>query len=324
MKKAVILDYQSLAPTDLDLSALWAIEGIDWQRYDYSSAQQTGERIRGANIILSNKVCLDATLLQQNPQLELIIILATGTNNVDLKAAHALNIRVCNIVAYSTESVVQHTFASLLALQSRLLDYDKAVKAGQWSKSQSFALLDFPIAEIAGKTLGIIGFGAIGKRVKQVAEAFNMKVMVSESLVPGADKDHTRSTLTELYHEADVISIHCPLSQYSENLIDAAAFKQMKPGAVLINVGRGGIVNEHALLEALEKGLIRGAATDVLTQEPPPENHILLHADIPNLIITPHTAWASREARQSLIQQVCEILTAHHKQLTLPNCVTGK
>lgn len=317
MLNAVILDYQSLAPEDLEMDTLWSVPNIQWAKYDATAAADTAERMTGADIVLTNKVVLDKSLLEKNKQLKLIIILATGTNNVDMMTAKALGIRVCNIVAYSTESVVQHTFSTLLALQSRLLDYDSAVKKGDWSKSVFFGLLDYPIQEIAGKTLGIIGFGAIGRRVKAVAEAFGMNVIVAESLVPHDKKSPAsgassegRTTLPTLYRQADVISIHSPLSPYSENLVDETAFAHMKKTAVLINVGRGGIVNEKALASALKSGQIKAAATDVLTQEPPAADHVLLDASIPNLIITPHTAWASQEARQALVGQVFDILSA--------------
>ena len=318
MFRAVFLDYQSLAPADLSLQKLWDMPEIQWQCFDTSTADQTAERIKNAHIVLSNKVVLDASLLKQNPQIKLIIILATGTNNVDLDAAKSLGISVCNIVAYSTESVVQHTFAMMLALQSRLLDYDQAVKKGDWSKSPFFALLDYPIDEIAGKTLGIIGFGAIGKRIKKVAEAFNMQVIVSESLVPQVVNDGSRIPLSQLYQQADIISIHCPLSEYSLNLIDENALALMKKSAVLINVGRGGIVNEKALAHALKSQTLKAAAIDVLATEPPSEDHILLK-NIPNLIITPHTAWASRQARQALVGQLSDICHSFISNNELPN-----
>ena len=218
---------------------------------------------------------------------------------------------------------MQHTFSSILALNSRLLDYDRAVKEGQWSRSQFFGLLDYPIQELAGKTLGIIGYGAIGKRVRQVAEAFNMQVLVAESLVPDTQPDASRTPLTQVYQQSDIITLHSPLSQYSLNLIDDEAFAMMKASAMLINVGRGGIVNEQALANALKSGMISAAATDVLTVEPPPADHVLLDDSIPHLIVTPHTAWGSRQARQTLVQQVQQILQTLLQQKPLPNKVTG-
>lgn len=307
MLKATILDYQSLAPADLSMQELWALP-IAWTLHDYTEAGETADRIKGQDIILTNKVILDEKLLKSNPHIKLVIILATGTNNVDLKTAKTMNIPVCNIIAYSTESVVQQTFACMLALQSHVIEYNQAVKNGRWSESRFFGLLEFPIREVSGKTLGIIGFGAIGQRIKVVAEALGMKVIVARSLQSPEQHQDGRVSIGNLYRQSDVISIHCPLSPLSQNLIDEEAFRQMKPEAILLNMGRGGIVNENALATALKNGMISAAATDVLTQEPPAKDHVLLDASIPNLIITPHTAWASREARQELLDQVVNIL----------------
>jgi len=304
--KAVILDYQSLAPSDLQLDALWNLP-IDWVMHDATPSIDTAARIEGMDIVLTNKVVLDATLLNNNPQLKLVIILATGTNNVDLLAAKLRHLPVCNIVGYSTESVVQHTFASLLSLYSRLIEYDRAVKAGAWSQSQFFGLLNYPIHEVSGKTMGIIGYGTIGRRVKIVAEALGIHVLIAKSLVGNASEEG-RVSLEEIYTQSDIISIHSPLSDASRNLINASAFAQMKPSAVLLNMGRGGIVNEQDLLFALQNGIIAAAATDVLVQEPPAADHFLLSSGCERLIVTPHTAWASQEARQVLVHQVESIL----------------
>lgn len=300
--KAVILDYQSLAPSDLDWQKLWALP-VEWTLHDYTDAKDTAKRIAGMDIVLSNKVVLDEALLQANPAIKQIIILATGTNNVDLAAASRLNIPVSNIVAYSTESVVQHTFACLLNLTNRLREYDLAAKQGYWSHSRTFTLLDFQIQEIAGKTLGIIGYGAIGKRVKTIAEAFGMKVAIAQSQVAGSDNTG-RIPLDELLSTSDVVSIHAPLSPLTRHLIDATALAKMKPSALLLNMGRGGIVDEAALLAALDNGVIKGAATDVLAQEPPALDHPLLQYNKNNLLVTPHVAWASQQARQTLLNQV--------------------
>lgn len=304
--KAVILDYQSLAPHDLDWQALNALP-IEWTFHDYTEPSDTAARIAGMDIVLSNKVLLNEALLKENPGIKQIIILATGTNNVDLQAASALGIPVSNIVAYSTESVVQHTFACLLNLTNRLREYDHVAKQGYWSHSRTFTLLDFQIQELAGKTLGIIGFGAIGQRVKTVAEAFGMNVVVAKSQVAGSDQ-HGRIALAELLAISDVVSIHAPLSPLTQNLIDANAIALMKPSALLLNMGRGGIVDEAALLEALTKGVIKGAATDVLAQEPPALDHPLLQYNHANLLVTPHVAWASQQARQALLGQVEKII----------------
>jgi glycerate dehydrogenase len=307
--KGCILDFASLAASDLNLSALKALP-IDWTFYDSTQAAETAERIAVADIVLTNKVVLDKTLLEANNHIKLVIILATGTNNVDLAAAKALSIPVSNIVAYSTESVVQQTFAMMLNLRTHQIEYDAAVKRGDWCNSQFFGLLDYPISEVFGKTLGIIGYGAIGRRVKQVAEAFGMKVLVAKSLSgkTSVNEGFDRVDLAGLYQEADVISIHSPLTPESTNLVTMAAFKQMKNTAIVLNMGRGGIVNEQDLATALKRGEIQAAAVDVLSQEPPAKDHPLLDSGIPNLLLAPHTAWASVEARQELLDQVVKIL----------------
>ena len=320
--KACILDYQSLCPEDLNLQNLWdcTLDGqtVEWNLHDSTPATLTAERIKQQDIILTNKVVLDAALLEANPAIRCIIILATGTNNVDLVAAKRLGITVCNIVAYSTESVVQQTFAMMLALKSQLLPFNQAVKQGDWCKSHFFGLLDYQINEVANTTLGIIGFGSIGKRIKVVAEAFGMKVLVAESLSGAVIEG--RVPLAQLYAEADVISIHSPLTPESKNLVTAQAFASMKPSAILLNLGRGGIVNEEDLAAALMSQQIAGAATDVLTQEPPKPEHILLDVTIPNLLVMPHTAWASRQARQQLVNQVVDILQSLNTK-AIKNCV---
>lgn len=316
--KACILDYASLAASDLKLDELWELP-IQWQLYDSTASDQTAERIADCEIVLSNKVVLDKSLLQANPQIKLVIILATGTNNVDLLAAKELGISVCNIANYSTESVVQQTFAMMLALQTHLLQYQQSVVQGQWAKSQFFGLLDFPIHEISGKTLGIIGYGAIGQRVAEVAKAFGMHVLVAQSLSGEAKAD--RVSLEQLLAQSDVLSIHCPLTQESNNLIGKAQLDLMKPTALLLNLGRGGIVNEQDLLNALQQGVIKAAALDVLAQEPPELDNPLISAQLPNLLITPHTAWASVQARQTLLDQVQTILHSFKQNKPLINQV---
>lgn len=320
--KACILDYQSLCPEDLNMQDLWGQkvsgESIEWCLHESTPAALTAQRIQGQHIILSNKVVIDAEMLADNPQLRCIIILATGTNNVDLNAAKALNIPVCNIVGYSTESVVQQTFAMMLALKSQLIPFTQTVTQGDWCKSQFFGLHSHQINEISGTTLGIIGYGSIGKRVKIVAEAFGMNVLVAESL--SGVSSSGRTPLDSLYQCADVISIHSPLTPESNNLVTQASFRKMKPSAILLNMGRGGIVNEQDLAAALKNHTISGAATDVLSQEPPSPEHILLDETIPNLLIMPHTAWASRQARQQLLDQVVEILQSLATS-SIKNCV---
>lgn len=322
--KGVILDFDSLAATDLDLQALDA--SLDaWQRHPCTGAAETLQRIRGFDVVLTNKVVLGEEHFRACPELKLVIIMATGTNNVDLVAARRHGIPVCNISAYSTPSVVQYTFAVMLALRTRLPEYTRDVRAGRWQASRFFGFLDYPIHEVAGSALGIVGYGAIGQAVAQVAMAFGMQVLVAESLTGQAPAPGTvaRLPLTELLPQVDVLSLHCPLTEQTRNLVDAAALARMKPSAILINAARGGIVDEQALADALRAGRLAAAAVDVLTREPPADDHPLLAADIPNLLLTPHIGWASREARQRLVDRMVRILASFRAGGPLEGCVNA-
>ena len=301
--KAVFLDYESLDQHDLDLSALEA--SFDALSLYLSTSQaQLLERVQYADVIISNKVIVDAATIQQCPNLKLILISATGTNNIDLVQARAQGIVVCNCQGYGTSAVAQHTLTLMLALATSLLQYDRAVQQGQWNKSPIFCLLDFPIVELEGKTLGILGYGELGQAVAKLAEAFGMNVLVGS--LPNRPSDSSRIPFTELLAQVDFLSLHCPLTEDTRDLIDAKAFDAMKPSAFLINCARGGIVNEQALADALTQGKIAGAATDVLTVEPPKEGNVLLDSHLPNLIVTPHSAWGSVDARQRIVKQMVE------------------
>lgn len=301
--KAVFLDYESLDQHDLDLSTLEA--SFDTlSLYPSTSPAQLLERVQHADVIISNKVIVDAATIQQCLNLKLILISATGTNNIDLIQARAQGIVVCNCQGYGTSAVAQHTLTLMLALATSLLQYDRAVQQGQWNKSPIFCLLDFPIVELEGKTLGILGYGELGQAVAKLAEAFGMKVLVGS--LPKRPSDSSRIPFAELLPQVDFLSLHCPLTEDTRDLIDAKAFDAMKPSAFLINCARGGIVNEQALADALTQGKIAGAATDVLTVEPPKEGNVLLDPHLPNLIITPHSAWGSVDARQRIVQQMVE------------------
>nr|WP_102136331.1 2-hydroxyacid dehydrogenase [Marinobacterium profundum] len=305
MEKAVFLDLESLE--DIDLAAL-AGEFESFETHMATAPSDVAVRIRDAEVVLVNKVRLDAAALEQASQLKLICVVATGTNNVDLEAAQRLGIQVSNCRAYGNDSVIQHVFALLLALSTRLLDYHQAVQAGRWQQAGQFCFLDFPIAELSGKTLGIVGYGNLGQGVGRIAEAFGMKVMIAQR--PGGPAEAGRTPLDELLAQVDVLTLHCPLTEHTRNLLDAAAFKRMKKSALLINVARGGIVDEAALADALRSGELAGAATDVLSVEPPRGGNPLLSGDIPNLIVTPHNAWGSTEARQRIIAQTLETVQA--------------
>ena len=299
----VILDCDSLGD-NLDLSPITSL-GIDWDIYPVTRPEQTAARIASAELVLTNKVVLGRTELHSAPNLRYIGVLATGTNVIDLTTAQLRNIVVTNVTGYGTASVVQHVFALMLSLTTRLSDYNSAAVDGRWAKSPFFCLLDFPVQQLAGKTLGIIGYGSLGQGVARVADAFGMKVKIAE--LPNRNHgDTSRVPLQELLPQADVLSLHCPLTPETENLIGPAELALMKPSALLINCARGGIVDEIALAEALKTGKLGGAGVDVLTEEPPVHGNPLLDPNIPNLIVTPHSAWAAQESRQKLVDIAAE------------------
>ncbi|WP_299201680.1 2-hydroxyacid dehydrogenase [uncultured Amphritea sp.] len=301
--KAVFLDLNSLDCDDLNLAALEA-EFSSFTRYPATAPKQVAGRIAGADVVIVNKVVLDRETLSAATQLKHICIAATGTNNVDLQTASELGISVSNCQAYGTASVSQHVMALMLALHTNLIPYNEAARNGKWARSEQFCLLDYPIQELSGKTLGIVGYGNLGAGVAQLAGAFGMNVVIAQRI--GGDTVGGRLALAELLPQVDVLSLHCPLTEETRDLIDANAIDQMKTGAFLINASRGGIVNENDLADALRRGKLAGAATDVLSEEPPVNGNPLLADDIPNLIITPHSAWGSVQARQRIVDQVTE------------------
>lgn len=301
--KAAFLDYATLDQHDLDMHEFHSVFD-DLHIYEHTSYAQAVDRLQDVSVAIVNKVLLDAHVLHQLPKLKLILLCATGTNNVDLDAAKKQGIVVCNCTNYGSASVAQHTFSLILALATSLVQYDKDTKAGEWQESPQFCMLNHPITELAGKTIGILGYGDIGQTVAKIAEAFGMKVLIGN--LPHRPKQADRLDLNELLPQVDVLTLHCPLTSDTRNLINADALHLMKPTAFVINTARGGIVHEIALAEALVTGVIAGAAVDVLTVEPPEEGNVLLDDEIPNLIVTPHTAWASIEARQRMVSQLVE------------------
>jgi glycerate dehydrogenase len=307
MPSAVILDLATISRGDIDLTVLDQTSYC-WQFHEETRAEDTLQHVSEAEVVVSNKVVLGREILQQCPQLKLICIAATGTNNVDLAAARELGIAVANVANYSTPAVVQHVFAMILGLTTRLRQYQDAVMEGEWQRSSQFCLLDFPIREIQGKVLGIVGYGNLGKAVARVAEAFGMEVRLAQR--PGAPASPGRIELDRLLPQADILSLHCPLTPETKHLIGKRELNLMKTDALLINTARGGIVNETALAEALRQNKLGGAGIDVLEKEPPRAGNVLFDPDIPNLIITPHTAWASRESRQRLTNEVAENILA--------------
>lgn len=305
--QGVFLDRASLGDSGLDYAPLEEALSA-WRFYDHTRPDQLPQRLGAADVAVTNKVALDASALEGAGRLKLICISATGTDNVDLEAARRLGIAVCNVPSYSTPSVAQLVFAMILSLYTRLPDYRRAVAEGRWARSERFCLLDYPIHELAGKVLGIVGYGALGRTVARLAEAFDMEVAVAAR--PGGPSGGDRPALEALLPRVDVLTLHCPLTPQTRGLIGAAELALMKPDAVLINTARGGIVDEAALARALRDGALGGAGVDVLTEEPPASGNPLLAPDIPNLIVTPHIAWASLEARRRLIGAVADNIRA--------------
>lgn len=267
--------------------------------------------LEDAEILVSNKVVIDSEVIEHSRQLKLICIAATGVNNVDLLAAKQRDIPVCNVRAYATASVVQHVFSLMLALNRKLFSYKSAVQNGDWSQSDFFCYFGEPISELEGKTLGIIGYGELGHAVAKVAQGFGMKVLLARR--DALDLRDGRIDLHEMLAQADVVTLHCPLTEDNYHIIGSDEFAMMKPDAVLINTARGGLVDERALLHVLETGQLGGAALDVLEEEPPSVNNTLIKHRADNLIITPHIAWASRESRQRLVNEIAENIHAYQQ-----------
>ncbi|RMH85441.1 2-hydroxyacid dehydrogenase [Pseudomonas sp. AOB-7] len=301
--RAVFLDHASLDLGDLNLLPLQQAFAT-LTLHPQTAPEQVAERLQGAQVAISNKVPLTAATFAACPELKLVLVTATGTNNVDLAAARAHGVVVSNCQGYGTPSVAQHCLMLLLALATRLPDYQRDVAAGRWQQASQFCLLDHPIVELEGKTLGLLGHGELGGAVARLAEAFGMRVLLGQ--LPGRPPREDRIALHELLPQVDALTLHCPLNEQTRNLIGAAELALMKPQAFLINTARGGLVDEQALADALRHGHLGGAATDVLLQEPPKDGNPLLAADIPRLIVTPHNAWGSREARQRIVGQVAE------------------
>lgn len=306
--KGVCLDFETYHPEDLDITPLKnALE--DWDIHHHTKPDEILGRLEGAHVVVANKALLTKEIIESSPSLKLIAVAATGVNNVDLKAAKAAEITVCNVTGYATPSVVQHVFSFALALSTGLTKYNDMVRQGRWQESKMFALLDFPIMELSGKSIGIIGHGELGRGVEKIAAAFGMDVLIAER-PDASDIREGRLPFEEVIKRADIITLHCPLTSETENLIASKELEMMKDSAFLINTARGGIVNEQDLADALREGKIAGAGVDVLSKEPPSEGNPLLEKDVPNILITPHTAWASRDARQRLLGQIAENITA--------------
>ena len=306
--KAAFLDFATVGSDELDDSPLRNLTDT-FEVYDNTSADEVPARIANTEFVYVNKIRMTREIIEQTPELKFIGLVATGTDNVDLEAAREHGVAVCNIRAYCTNSVVEHVFAMLLALSHSLGLYHQSVRRGDWGNAVNFCMLGYPIRELAGKRIGIVGYGELGRGVARVADAFGMNVLVARRPgTTGADPD--RMNLDDVLRTCDVLSLHCPLTDETAGLIGRAELEEMKPTAILINTARGGLVDSQALVDALENGIIAAAGIDVLSHEPPVNGDPLLDYDGDNLIMTPHIAWATVEARQNAINEVAANVAA--------------
>ena len=315
MKKpiALFLDRTSLYPDDLDFSALDDV--ANWQWFDNANVGDIQHNLADAEIIVSNKVVINRLVIETCKQLKLICVAATGVNNIDIEAANQRGIKVCNVRAYATASVVQHVFSLLFSLNRKLFSYRQSVIDGDWSHSDFFCYFGQPISDLEGKTLGIIGYGELGRAVAKIAKCFGMKVLLAQSHNAGVEEasQKDRVDLTALLSASDVVTLHCPLTASNRHMIAENELALMKSDAILINTARGGLVDEAALLDALKNRQIGGAALDVLEQEPPSINHPLINFHADNFIITPHIAWASQQSRQKLVNEIARNIVAYQQ-----------
>lgn len=310
MKNIVVLDGKTLGK--IDFARLNEFGKVTY--YEFTREEEVEDRIKDAHIVLTNKVVLNSKNLEIAKNLELICETATGFNNIDIEYAKNRGVAVTNVAGYSTPTVVQHTFATLLHLYDRIAYYDNYVKSGEYSKSDIFTNLEKPFRDIQGKTYGIIGLGNIGKGVARVAEAFGAKVIYFSTSGKNSNSEYERVEFNELLQRADIISIHAPLNEKTNGLMNYDAFKKMKSDAVVINMGRGPIVKEADLAKALDENLIGGAAIDVFEVEPiRKDNSLLSIGNKDKIVMTPHIAWASEEARERLFTDLLENIRAFYK-----------
>jgi glycerate dehydrogenase len=305
MQKIVFLDSASII-ADIRRPAF----AHQWEAYPATAAGQTVERLKDATIAITNKVQLRRETLEQLPKLKMVAVAATGVNNVDIDCCRERGILVSNIRNYSVHTVPEHVFMLVLALRRNLLAFRADVRNGAWQRSEQFCLFTQPVRDLHGSTLGVIGHGAIGKAVAQIAVAFGMTVLIAEhkgvsDIRPGYTAFDT------VLRDSDVITLHLPLNEQTRHLISTAEITRMKHDSLLINTARGGLVDEAALLDALRSGRIGGAGFDVLEKEPPTDGHPLLDLDMPNFIQTPHIAWSGREAMQTLADQLIANIEAY-------------
>lgn len=310
MKKLVVLDGKTLGDVNYDLLK----EFGECIVYDMTNKEEVVDRIKDANIVLTNKVVLNEDNLKHAKNLELICEMATGFNNIDIEYAKKNGIAVTNVAGYSTNTVVQHTFATLLHLYDKISYYDNFVKSGEYSNSHMFTNLDRPFNELMGKTWGIVGLGAIGRGVAKVCEAFGVNVIYYSTSGKNNNSDYRRVNLEELLKESDIISIHAPLNDNTKGLINYETLCQMKKEAVIVNMGRGPIIVDEDLAKAIDEEKISGAALDVFSVEPiQKDNPLLSVKNKDRLVLTPHIAWASIEARNRLFNDLLENIRAYNK-----------
>ena len=303
--KIVITDADTVFDKDITTDFLSPLgEVVVWP---LTSPEELVKRIADADAVLCNKTRIGRAEMEKAPKLKYIGLFATGYNNIDTVAARELGVTVCNVPGYSTDAVAQHTFAFILAILNRVGEYNQTVRRDDWVKSRTFSYFPFPISELAGKKLGIVGYGAIGRRVARIGRAFGMKIL-AHNRSPINDPDARQVPFDTLLSEADIVTMHCPLNADSEKIMNADAFSKMKKGAVFVNTARGPLCDEEALRDALLSGHLLGAGVDVLCEEPMNENCPL--AGIDNCLITPHIAWAGTETRRRLMGIVAENIKA--------------
>lgn len=301
--KIVIPDWSTMSAVNMGFSAFEEFGEVIC--CGLTRPEEAAAKIGDAQVVLVNKTPITAEVMEQCPDLRYIGLFATGYNNIDIPAATARGITVCNAGEYSTQGVIQHTFALLLSLAENLPRYEKAVADGAWERSETFSYFPFPTRELYGKTMAVIGYGSIGRGVARVADALGMRVIVNTRTVP-TDCPFRLVTREEAFREADVLTVHCPLTGETANLLNAPNLARMKPSAFVINTARGGIADEQAVADALSEGRLAGYGTDVLVKEPMSPDTPLKTA--PNCIITPHIAWAAQETRERLVGIVADNL----------------
>lgn len=305
--KGVFLDFATVGP-DVDVASLERV--VDLECHTATAPEHVPARIRGHDVVIVNKAQVSRRALAQAPQVKLIALVATGTDNVDTAAARERAVAVTNIRDYCNMAVVQHVFALILSLTQHVHRYDALVRDGAWQRSSTFAMFDFPIRELAGCNLGIVGYGSLGRAVGELGHCLGMEVLVSARPDASGTVPDGRVAFDDVVRSADVLTLHCPLTDATRHMLNRARFAQMRRGAIIINTARGGLIDSADLVAALESGMIAGAGIDVLAMEPPDGADPLLTARLPNLLVTPHIAWAAREARQRAIDQVAENITA--------------